>query len=442
MLKRLSLIVLVLALLCTACPVGAEVVFAFDSLSYTVNVGKTLELSPILQGAQLPEKAKYQWESSDKGVLTVSAKGVVTGKGAGEATVTCSVVEKEEVLYTTSCQVIVKQPIKSIKPEEEVLYLPISPSRDLRQTYQLNPIVKPDNADGELIYSTDSNQFSVTSDGLIKTTTDISALLGKKGTVVIEANDGSGVKAKQSVMVLPYMINLEELEINERGNYRLMYPTWSEYMQVEFYQPNIKYDKEFFYVEKLIKIDGWQTSAGFGKNAISYFDIRPLKAGTTTITFTGDYYTFPGIPTFKLKVRISEDACYTKKNHEKLNYKNTMADPEAMTGKPVYFKGKYEEERVVNGKTLYAVSVDEKAGNVVLLRFPDKVTPDVVKGKSYTFYGTLGTPHTQKTETGLTLSTLILDVNRMDNIVYSNKTVEVDLYLDQQEMAALEAAAQ
>lgn len=47
---------------------------------------------------------------------------------------------------------------------------------------------------------------------------------------------------------------------------------------------------------------------------------------------------------------------------------------------------------------------------------------------------------TQKTETGLTLSTLILNVDRMDNIVYSNKTVEVDLYLDQQEMAALEAA--
>lgn len=47
-----------------------------------MNAGKSIQLTPILQGAQIPDKAKYQWTTTDKGVATVS-KGKVSGKKAG-----------------------------------------------------------------------------------------------------------------------------------------------------------------------------------------------------------------------------------------------------------------------------------------------------------------------------------------------------------------------
>lgn len=59
---------------------------------------------------------KYAWESSDENVVTVNEKGVVTATGAGKATVTVTITDKDgEVVDTLPATVTVRDNIKEVK---------------------------------------------------------------------------------------------------------------------------------------------------------------------------------------------------------------------------------------------------------------------------------------------------------------------------------------
>lgn len=171
-LKKMAFLILVFALLFTLLSVAtADAVFAFENVSYDLQIKKSITLKPILQGAEVPAKAAYVWETSDKAVCTVS-KGKVTAKGAGTATITCSLQSQGETLYTTSCEVNVIVPVKSIKLKEEAIYFKYG----INTSYQLNYEISPaDATDKDLIFEVVSDDpkhdfekyFSISPTGLI-----------------------------------------------------------------------------------------------------------------------------------------------------------------------------------------------------------------------------------------------------------------------------------
>lgn len=75
-----------------------------NKTSISLNVGKTYTLK--VTGT----KEKLAWRSSNKGVATVSSKGLVKAKRKGTAVITAKYGRKK-----LTCKVTVKQPVTSIK---------------------------------------------------------------------------------------------------------------------------------------------------------------------------------------------------------------------------------------------------------------------------------------------------------------------------------------
>ena len=114
---------------------------SFDSTSYDVNVGETLQLTPVI----LPEGAdpeQFKWSSSDPTMATVDQNGLVTGIGHGQTEIT--VISKFGV--TASCTV------NSIDPEKLIVHV-TSVTNDSQyysifvgEVIKLNLTVLPENA--------------------------------------------------------------------------------------------------------------------------------------------------------------------------------------------------------------------------------------------------------------------------------------------------------
>ena len=79
-----------------------------DQTTADIEVGGTVTLTPTITPANATNK-KVTWESNDTDVATVSNDGVVTGVGAGTATITATTEENSEIKAT--CTVNVTAPV-------------------------------------------------------------------------------------------------------------------------------------------------------------------------------------------------------------------------------------------------------------------------------------------------------------------------------------------
>lgn len=411
--KKLLALLLLAALLLPLVPVSGEVVFAFEQLTYEVVAKKSFTLTPILQGAQKPQNAKYTWESSDKTVATVQ-NGKVTGVKRGEAVITVTLSGQNGESYQTSCTVCVTQPITSIKPEGKDGSIDVQTGTK----YQLKPEILPEDADNrQLVYtSSDTKVATVDQNGVVTMKED-----GGTVKITMEAADGSGKKAVQKITGSPFIIAKEEIVLTERKLHRITVASFPSSSVFKF-TPVVKWDKQFLSAYTLTKDDPKQM-------VYDYFTIRPLKPGTTTLTFSTYPMLWSPAVKFTVKVKIEESACYTAKSFPKLAYDKAMADPAAVVGQRVSLEGAYVETYVDdNGLHCYKLATKGKDGNVIIARSAEGKREFVyAPGDKVKIWGAFAEPLVYKTETGLNMTTLVIDIERIDDIFFPTDEVDVQL---------------
>ncbi len=156
--KRLMMIFLTL-MLCTAliCPVLAEgsVSIALSESSLVIGTGGKVKLEVATEST---EKLKYTWESTDKKIASVDAKGTVAGVKPGEATITCSAVLGKEVVATAACTVTVYTSVKTVKMK--------APDKTLfvNKPVQMEVTVTPDDAAYQKLVWSSSDESVATVD--------------------------------------------------------------------------------------------------------------------------------------------------------------------------------------------------------------------------------------------------------------------------------------
>ena len=126
------------------------------------------------------------WKSSNTDVVTVDDSGQISAKAVGESTVKVQVGN-----VSASCSVTVVQPVTSISLNKTSLEM------DALDTYQLTANVSPsDAADKRVSWSSSDEKIaSVDENGLV------TALQKGNATIIVEAQDGSGVSRTCSVTV-------------------------------------------------------------------------------------------------------------------------------------------------------------------------------------------------------------------------------------------------
>ena len=86
-----------------------------DTISYTLTVGKTIELTTIFTPED-PADINVDWLSSDESVATVD-NGIVTGLDEGQVTIT--VISKANPSLYATCEITVVNPPQQVSNDEE-----------------------------------------------------------------------------------------------------------------------------------------------------------------------------------------------------------------------------------------------------------------------------------------------------------------------------------
>lgn len=140
--------------------------------SVNVSKGKTYTLKPTLDPITSQEKVTYS--SSNTKVVTVSSKGVITGKAAGTAKIT---------VKSGSKKVIVTVKVTKVKTKK-LSGVPSAKTVKKGKTFTIKASVTPKNSDEKVTYKTSNKKIAtVTSKGVVKGI--------KKGTATITVQSGS-----------------------------------------------------------------------------------------------------------------------------------------------------------------------------------------------------------------------------------------------------------
>jgi uncharacterized protein YjdB len=173
----------------TVIPIKVASISASPSSIPSILIGSTQQLTPSILPANATNQA-ISYSSSNTGVATVSASGLVTGVSVGSVTITILANDGSGVSTTVSVKV---DPVKVA----DITTSPISPIR-MGTTQQIISTISPINATNkEVTYSSsDTEVATVSSSGLV---TGVSV---GSATITINAADGSGVKKLVDVSVL------------------------------------------------------------------------------------------------------------------------------------------------------------------------------------------------------------------------------------------------
>ena len=163
--------------------VNAEKV-ALSQSELKLNKGEQGKLVMTVTPADFTDEVT--WKSSNTDVVTVDDSGQISAKAVGEATVKVQVGN-----VSASCSVTVVQPVTSISLNKTSLEM------DALDTYQLTANISPsDAADKRVSWSSSDEKIaSVDENGLV------TALQKGNATIIVEAQDGSGVSRTCSVTV-------------------------------------------------------------------------------------------------------------------------------------------------------------------------------------------------------------------------------------------------
>ncbi len=157
-----------------------------ETVSLWVGKKKTLTATATPTTAN---NTSVSWSSSDNKVATVSSKGVITAKGKGTCTITCTAADGYGT--KTTCEVTVKQPVTTIALSDETVSLWVGKKKTLTAT------AAPTTANNTSVSWSSSNSkvATVSSKGVI------TAKGNGTCTITCTAADGYGTKTTCEVTV-------------------------------------------------------------------------------------------------------------------------------------------------------------------------------------------------------------------------------------------------
>ena len=169
-----------------------------ETVSLWVGKKKTLTATAAPMTAN---NTSVNWSSSDNKVATVSSKGVITAKGKGTCTITCTAADG----YGTKniCEVTVKQPVTEIALSETTASLWVGDTKTITAT------ATPTTAGNISVTwsSSDNSVASVSSEGVITANGEGTC------TITCTAADGYGTSSICEVTVMQQATSIEELQI-------------------------------------------------------------------------------------------------------------------------------------------------------------------------------------------------------------------------------------
>ena len=141
------------------------------------------------------------WSSSNNNVATVSSKGVITAKGKGTCTITCTAADGYGT--KTTCEITVKQQVTEIALSETTVSLWVGDTKALTAT------ATPTTANNTNVTwsSSDDKVASVSSEGVITTNGEGTC------TITCTAADGHGTSSNCEVIVMQKETSIEEIQI-------------------------------------------------------------------------------------------------------------------------------------------------------------------------------------------------------------------------------------
>lgn len=161
--------------------------------SRNILIGKTYNLNVV-------NKAKgstYAWTTSDSSIATVDQKGIVKGKKAGQAVITCAITTPD-TNYSLTCNVTVIRAAMAFNIKNKVSALNVG------QAYDLNRTIKPSTSNDKTIWTSSdttiaapdkSGKFTALKEGTVTITG--TTLSGKSDSVTIKVVGADGVVATQ-----------------------------------------------------------------------------------------------------------------------------------------------------------------------------------------------------------------------------------------------------
>ena len=163
-------------------------------------VGKTKALTTTISPTTASNTA-VNWSSSNKNVATVSSKGVITAKGKGTCTITCTAADGYGA--KTTCEVTVKQQVTEISLSETTVSLWVGDTKTITAT------ASPTTANNTNVTwsSSDKNVATVSSKGVITAKGEGSC------SITCTAADGYGTTSICKVNVTQQPTSIEELQI-------------------------------------------------------------------------------------------------------------------------------------------------------------------------------------------------------------------------------------
>ena len=169
-----------------------------ETVSLWVGKKKTLTATAAPTTAN---NTSVNWSSSDNKVATVSSKGVITAKGKGTCTITCTAADG----YGTKniCEVTVKQPVTEIALSETTASLWVGDTKTITAT------ATPTTAGNISVTwsSSDNSVASVSSEGVITANGEGTC------TITCTAADGYGTSSICEVTIMRQATSIEELQI-------------------------------------------------------------------------------------------------------------------------------------------------------------------------------------------------------------------------------------
>ena len=159
-----------------------------NKTSAKIFIGKTVTLKSTVSPSNATNR-NVTWKSSNTSVATVSSAGVVTGKKAGTATITCTAKDGSGVKAT--CKITVTKPVTKITLNKAAASIKAG------KTVKLSAAVTPTNATDRSVIWSSSN----TSIATVSSTGVVTAKKAGTVTITCKAKDGSGVKATCKITV-------------------------------------------------------------------------------------------------------------------------------------------------------------------------------------------------------------------------------------------------
>ena len=171
-------------------------------------VGKTKTLTATISPTTA-NNTTVNWSSSNNNVATVSSKGVITAKGKGTCTITCTAADGYGTKST--CMLTVKQQVNSIDFGYETLTMSCGEEKTL------TPTINPSDADVKTLIwkSTDKSVATITSEGVL---TAVSP-----GTTTITCTATDDFKKSSSITVIVESLDITITDKNptiKEGTYK------------------------------------------------------------------------------------------------------------------------------------------------------------------------------------------------------------------------------